>query len=160
MEGRPRAYHSNQSNQALQAGPGIQQTHAQLGINIPTVPYKIANYLQPGGITINQIDDFIASNQMYDPLWIQRLGVNLSIFDTYTSNNKWTDFFSKVFHVGDRFDFSLWVNGQQVQKSATVSNMKKDWKSCKISPTNQISGGEPTSWAASHRGLPTWNAPP
>lgn len=151
---RPQAYRfiqSLQSSQTPQAGLGIPQgIHAQLGVNIPTVPYKISDYLQPGGIMIDQIDDFIASNQVYDPLWIQRIGVSPSIFDTFTSSMKWSDFFPKVFHVGDRFDFSFWAKGKSVEKSATVSNVNCEWNSRKMFFTNQLVGAEPVSRAAFH----------
>ena len=91
---------------------------------VPTEPYKIESFLLPGSIPKERLDKFFSDStgNAYNPLWWNAIGVNPLIFTTMKSVQKWTDFFNKVFAIGDRFVVNVFKNGARQSKEAFVSD--------------------------------------
>ena len=94
---------------------------------VPTIPYKVENFLLPGSLPKDRLDNFFSEStgRAYNPLWWRVIGVDPSIFTTIKSVQKWSDFFNKVFAVGDRFVVDVFKNGTWQSKEAFVSNVYK-----------------------------------
>lgn len=116
------------------------KTHAQLGVEIPVDAYKTSKYLHANGLSPDTLEAYIESTvgSAYDPLWYQRIGIIERMPTTSPSLQKLTDFFRKVFQIGDQFGVYLLLDNQWTQRYATVSNVCKGRGLRRICYTNSI----------------------
>ncbi len=122
---RQGVYHPQPDLEAA-SQPG-QGPHAELGVEVPTCPYRVVKYIQPHGLSSDGIDRYIASTVGcdYNPLWLQRIGVEDQVLKTFHSKQKIVDYFTKVFAIGDEFRVKFTSRGRQTEGYATVSNFYK-----------------------------------
>jgi hypothetical protein len=123
----PNTFHHVSTSRRFVQPARITKTHAQLGVEIPADAYQTSKYLQANGISPSILESYMESTVglAYDPLWYRRIGINEPVPTNSRSLRKLTDFYAKVFQVGDRFWVRLPLDNQWTQRCATVSNVCK-----------------------------------
>lgn len=113
-------------------------THAEMGIAIPEGEYRTSKYLQADGLSPSVLESFMESTLglAYDPFWYRHIGIKATNPKLPKSARKLTDFFKKVFQIGDQFWVRLELDGQWTQRCATVSNLCKGRGLSRICYTN------------------------